>query len=135
MEALREDVRERLGGLHREAEELLLDEIYNNPPSAPARKQLVEVYAEQQRFAEQIEQLNVIISVQPPDHLDFHSRAQAHFNNMAYELAMEDIDRCSKIAPNYAPCVMLEANALKKMGREAEAEAAYLRALELRARP
>jgi Flp pilus assembly protein TadD len=26
---------------------------------------------------------------------------------------------------------MLEANALKKMGREAEAEAAYLRALEM----
>lgn len=121
----------RQSGGDQEAEDLLLDEIHNNPPSVPARKQLVEIYAEQQRFTEQIEQLDVIVAVQPPDHLDFHSRAQAHFNVMAYEPAVEDIGRCKSLAPAYAPCVMLEANALKKMGREAEAEAAYLRALEL----
>lgn len=121
----------RQAGEDQEAESLLLDEIHNSPPSVPARKNLVEMYAEQQRFTEQIEQLNVIITVQPPNHLDFHSRAQAHFNTMAYERALEDIIRCQRTAPQYAPCLMLEANALKKMGREAEAEAAYLRALEM----
>ena len=116
-----------------EAEGLLLDEIYNRPPAVQARKALVRIYAEQERYAEQIEQLDVIITVQPPSHVDFHSRAQARFNITAYESALEDIDQCQKLAPNYAPCVMLEANALKKTGHDAAAEAAYRRALEMAA--
>ena len=41
------------------------------------------------------------------------------------------VDACRKVAPDYPACALLEANVLKKLGKEKEALAAYDRAIKL----
>jgi tetratricopeptide (TPR) repeat protein len=96
-----------------------------------ARIHLVEIYADQQRYAEQLEQLQAIVEREPPNFLTHHSLAQALFNLQRYDQAKAAIDTCRELAPEYPACAMLEANVLKKLGRDAEAEAAFHHAVEL----
>jgi len=113
-----------------EAEGFLLEEVrlYD---SLPARVHLVEIYAEQQRYAEQLEQLVAIAEHEPPNFMSYHSIAQAHFNLEQYEPAKVAMDTCRELAPEYPACAMLEANVLKKLGDEPGAQEAYQRALDL----
>ena len=60
-----------------------------------------------------------------------HSEAQALFNLGRYPEADRVVAECRSVAPTYAGCAMLEANVLDKMGRAAEAQRAYRRALGL----
>jgi Flp pilus assembly protein TadD len=121
----------RQEGRAEEAESLLLEEIEAGPPAIPARKALVALYAEQQRYAEQLAQLDEVFRGQPPGFLDHHSRAQVLFNLARYGEAEDDIERCIASAPDYPACAMLQANILSKLGRPDEARAAYTRALAL----
>ena len=59
------------------AEQFLVEEIRLHPPAVPARRTLVEVLAEQRRYQDQLTQLEVIASLERPNALTMHSRAQA----------------------------------------------------------
>ncbi len=114
-----------------EAESLLRQEVRTMPRSLPARMALVEIFAAQKRYAEQLAQLDAIVSLQQPSVLTMHSRAQCLFNLRRYDEAYVDVRQCVSAAPDYPACAMLEANVLSKLGRAAEAEAAFQRAVEL----
>jgi arylsulfatase A-like enzyme/Flp pilus assembly protein TadD len=113
-----------------EAEGFLLEEVRLFDAMA-ARIHLVEIYADQQRYAEQLEQLQAIVEREPPNFLTHHSLAQALFNLQRYDQAKAAIDTCRELAPEYPACAMLEANVLKKLGDDSGAQAAYQRALDL----
>lgn len=113
------------------AETAFLDEVNLHPPALPARRQLVILYADQRRYPEQVEQLNVIRGLLPDEVQTIHSLAQATYNLRDFPGAHALLEECIQKAPGYAPCHMLRANALKKLGKEAEAQAAYRLALEL----
>ena len=113
------------------AESSFLEEVRLFPPALPSRRELVKLYADQQRYAEQLEQLDVIRGLIPPEPLTLHSTAQVLFNLKRFAEAGVQVGECLDVAPEYAGCVMLQANVLEKLGRHAEAVAAYERALKL----
>lgn len=113
------------------AEAAFLEEVRLYPPALPARRGLVEMYAQEKRYDEQLAQLAVIREVEPPSAATVHSVAQALFNLKRYDEADRAVADCEALAPAYPGCAMLKANVLKKLGRDAEAEAAYRRALAL----
>lgn len=92
----------------------------------------MELYASQQRYEEQLAQLDVILKFEPSDPLNLHARAQSLYNLKRYDEANEAVNACITVAPANANCAMMQANVLNKLGRKPEAEAAYARALELR---
>lgn len=116
-----------------EAEAVLTEEVRMFPPALTTRRVLVEMYADQKRYEEQVEQLTAIAALEPPNALTLHSVAQALFNLKRYDAAYTEVLDCERVAPRYAPCVMLEANVLKKLGKEQEAQAAYTRAMAMAA--
>ena len=126
-----------LGLLHRargdrvEAEALFHEEIKRYPGAVETRRVLVELYAEQKRYDEQLEQLDFIASLERPNVLTMHSRAQCLFNLRRFEAAHTAVNECRSAAPEYPACAMLEANVLKKLGRDTEAETAFQRAVDL----
>ena len=113
------------------AEEAFLAEIAQTDSSLPSRRALVEMYAEQKRYDDQLEQLAVIEGIERPHALTAHSKAQALYNLKRFDAALVGVERCMELAPTYPHCVMLYANVLKKLGREDEATAAYREALAL----
>ena len=120
----------RLQGEITQAESFLAEEVrlYD---SIPARVQLVEMYADQLRYDEQLEQLQVIAEREPPNFMTYHSIGQALFNLQRYPEAQTAVDTCRELAPEYPACAMLGANVLKKLGDDAGAQAAYEQAVEL----
>jgi arylsulfatase A-like enzyme/Tfp pilus assembly protein PilF len=114
------------------AEQLLLEEVRLHPPALASRRVLVEIYAEQSRYQEQLEQLSVIGPNEPANPLTLHSTAQALFNLQRYEDAAPVVAACRAQFPAYSGCAVLDANVLKKLGRAAEAEAAWKEAQALR---
>jgi arylsulfatase A-like enzyme/Flp pilus assembly protein TadD len=118
-----------------DAEQFLLEEVRVFPPAVPARRTLVELFAEQRRYTEQLEQLAAISEVEAPNVLTLHSQGQALFNLKRYDEAHAAVMACVTERPNYPGCVMLQANTLKKMGRDDEAYTVYTRALELAKHP
>lgn len=121
----------RARGALTQAETLLGEEVRLFPPAIASRRALVEMYADQKRYDEQLAQLNAIAAVEPVNPLTLHSTAQALFNLGRYAESAALIEECVAVAPGYAGCVLLEANVLKKLGKDAEAQAAYERALRL----
>ncbi len=117
------------------AEGFYEEDVRSAPPALASRRELVRIYATQQRWAEQIAQLDVILKVQPGDMLSLRARAQARYNLKQYAEAEQDLERCLALDPSNAECKMLQANALKRLGRPEEAEAAYQEALRLKAEP
>ncbi|MCB9763278.1 MAG: sulfatase-like hydrolase/transferase [Alphaproteobacteria bacterium] len=113
------------------AESAFQEDIRLFPPAVPSRKALVTLYARQQRYEEQLAELEVVLQAEPGDVLNQHSQAQALFNLKRYEEAEQAVKRCRELAPEYPACAMLEANTLKKLGHEEAALVAYQRALEL----
>ncbi len=113
------------------AEGYFLEEVRQSPPAMGSRRALVEIYVEQRRTADQVAQVREILKVDPGDVLSHHSLAQGLFNLQDYPAAEKAIHTCLTVDPRYAPCVMLRANVLKKLGRDAEAQAEYQRALGL----
>ncbi len=113
------------------AEASLLEEVRLFPPSLPSRRLLVEIYAGQKRYAEQLDQLAAIAASVTPDAETLHSMAQAQFNLKRFEDAHDTVRRCRAQAPGYPGCAMLEANVLKKLGRDVEAQRVYEDALRL----
>jgi arylsulfatase A-like enzyme/Flp pilus assembly protein TadD len=124
-------VRHALGLAHRArgdddaAERWWVEEILGFPPAVPTRRELVALLAAQRRYADQLEQLDVIVRHEPPVADTAHSRAQALFNLGRWDEAGIEVDRCRNLAPEYAGCTMLKANVLKKQGYEAEARATF----------
>jgi arylsulfatase A-like enzyme len=114
-----------------QAETMLSEEIRLFPPAIASRRALVEMYADQKRYEEQLAQLDAIAAVEPPNPLTLHSIAQAQFNLKRYPDAEKSVRECRELAPEYPGCAMLEANVLKKLGKDAEAQAVYLVALKL----
>lgn len=114
-----------------EAEALFHEEVKRFPGAVETRRMLVELYAEQGRYDEQLEQLENIASLERPSVLTMHSRAQCLFNLRRFDESKTAVDECRAAAPGYPACAMLEANVLKKLGRDAEAEAAFRHAVEL----
>lgn len=114
-----------------EAEALFHEEVKRFPGAVETRRMLVELYAEQGRYAEQLEQLDVIASLERPNVLTMHSRAQCLFNLRRFDESRVAVDECRAAAPQYPACAMLEANVLKKLGFDAEAEAAFHHAVAL----
>ena len=114
-----------------DAEEALLAEIALNDKALPSRRALVEMFAEQKRYDEQLEQLAVIEGIERPHALTAHSKAQALYNLQRYDAAQAGVLRCMELAPTYPHCVMLYANVLKKLGEEEKAVEVYHEALAL----
>ncbi len=120
----------RFQGRINEAETFLAEEVRLYDAMA-ARVQLVEIYADQQRYEEQLEQLVAIAEREPPNFLTYHSIAQAQFNLGLHSDAKAAVDTCRELAPEYPACAMLEANVLEKLGDHEAALEAYQHALEL----
>jgi tetratricopeptide (TPR) repeat protein len=118
----------------RAAEEGLLEEVRLHPPAVASRRILVEMYADQERYEEQLAQLAVISANESPSPLTMHSGAQALFNLGRFDEAAPVVRACRAFAPTYPGCALLEANLLKKLGRDEEASDAWARAQELRIR-
>ncbi len=114
-----------------EAEALFHEEVKRFPGAVETRRMLVELYAEQGRYDEQLEQLELIASLERPSVLTMHSRAQCLFNLRRFDESRSAVEECRAAAPLYPACAMLEANVLKKLGLDAEAEAAFHHAVEL----
>lgn len=125
----------RVKGDALKAEAFFEEEIQQFPPAVPARRALVEMYAEQARFTEQIAQLEAIRLVETPNAETLHSLAQAQFNLKNYTEAAKEVQSCRTLAPNYVGCALLEANVLKKLGRDADAQRAFERAKALAQTP
>ncbi|MCB9743576.1 MAG: sulfatase-like hydrolase/transferase [Alphaproteobacteria bacterium] len=121
----------RIQGDPARTEDYLLEELRLHPDAVPSRRMLVELYAEQDRYEEQLAQLQVVQRFAANDPLTWHATAQAQFNLKRYDEAAQSLERCLALDPAYAHCVMLEANVLKKQGKDAEAQARYEQALEL----
>ncbi|MFM2246441.1 MAG: hypothetical protein RL071_2515 [Pseudomonadota bacterium] len=116
------------------AEGQLLEELRLFPRSLPARVALVEIYAGQKRYADQLKQLDEIIAAEPKSTaLTLHARAQALFNLGRFPEADAAVDTCAKAFPTYAGCALLKANTLSKLGRRDEALAAFEQAKLLKA--
>ncbi|MBL8616750.1 MAG: sulfatase-like hydrolase/transferase [Deltaproteobacteria bacterium] len=116
------------------AEGQLLEELRLFPRSLPARVALVEIYASQKRYADQLAQLDQIIAAEPKSTaLTLHARAQALFNLGRYPEADTAVDTCARAFPTYAGCALLKANTLSKLGRREEALAAFEQAKLLKA--
>ena len=113
------------------AEGFFDEEIRLYPPAIPSRKMLVEILAGQKRYDEQIAQLEAIRAKEPLNHETLHSLAQALFNLKRFPESAEVVDTCRLQMPSYPGCALLEANVLKKLGKDAEAQAAFERATEL----
>ena len=113
------------------AEQFLTEEIRLHPPAIPARRTLVEVFAEQRRYEDQLTQLKVIASLEQPNALTMHSRAQALFNLGRLEEAAAATTQCREADPRYPGCWLLWANVLSKQGKKTEAQAAYEKSLRL----
>ena len=113
------------------AESALLDEVSLHAPALPSRRVLVELYAEQKRYEEQLSQLEQIAAKEPPHPLTAHSQAQALYNLKRFGEARTAVDRCLALAPTYPACVMLLANVLHKQGEPEEAQKVYREALAL----
>jgi tetratricopeptide (TPR) repeat protein len=113
------------------AEALLEEELAFSPPAVPTRRALVELYAGQKRYAEQLAQLDAVIAAGAGQTIDLHARAQALFNLKRWPEAKAAVDACLAAAPSHAGCTLLDANVLKKLGREDEALAAFSRAQAL----
>ncbi len=113
------------------AEGFYEEEVRLYPPAVPSRKMLVEILAGQKRYEEQLAQLAAIREKEPPTPETLHSIAQALFNLQRFEESGRVVDECRLLAPGYPGCALLEANVLKKLGRDAEAQAAYERATDL----
>ncbi len=122
---------EVLRGNEVEAEALFHEELKRYPGAVESRRKLVELYAMQRRYTEQLEQLEIIASLELPNVLTMHSRSQCLFNLRRFDEAHAVVTECREAAPRYPACAMLEANVLKKLGRDAEAEAAFIHAVEL----
>lgn len=114
-----------------EAEQFLTEEIRLHKPAVPARRTLVEIYAEQKRYDEQLEQLAFIEKIEPPNVLTIHSKAQALFNLDRIDESQKEIEQCLSVDNAYPGCAMLLANVLKKQGKDDEAQAAYEQAMEM----
>ena len=121
----------RLRGATEEAETHFLEEIQLQALALKSRRQLVEIYAEQQRYEEQLQQLAALEQVEAPSRMTAHSSAQALFNLERFVEAHARVQECRQLAPRYPGCALLEANVLKKLGHEAEALAAFEAAKEL----
>jgi Flp pilus assembly protein TadD len=109
----------------------LEEELRLFPPALPTRRVLVEIYAGQKRYDEQLAQLEIIRGREAPSPETLHSVAQAQFNLKKYPDAEKTVNACRALAPRYPGCALLEANVLKKLGRDAEAQAAYAVSQEL----
>ena len=114
-----------------QAESVLEEELRLFPPALPTRRVLVEIYAGQKRYDEQLAQLEIIRGREAPSPETLHSVAQAQFNLKKYPDAEKTVNACRALAPRYPGCALLEANVLKKLGRDAEAQAAYAVSQEL----
>ncbi len=67
-----------------------------------------------------------------PQAPDMHrALGQAQFNQGDYALCHTTVRTCLEIDPEHPDCMMLLANVLKKLGRDDEAEEAYVQALQL----
>lgn len=113
------------------AEAAFLEELRTAPPAVASRRELAALYAQQDRFDEQLQQIDVLLKLRPEEESFLHARAQALYNLKRFSEANEAVDRCLAVAPRFPACKMLQANALKKLGREEEAELAYKEALRL----
>lgn len=113
------------------AEACLEEEIRIGPPAVASRRLLVSLYADQARYAEQLEQLTEIRGRETPNPETLHSIAQAQFNLQRFPEALSELEDCRTLAPAYSGCALLEANTLKKLGRDAEALEALARARKL----
>lgn len=122
---------QRSAGNADKAETSFEEEARLFPPAVPSIRELVKLYAEQRRYEEQLAHLVTLRGVQPNDPTILHSQAQALFNLARYDDAHRVVAECRTAAPAYAGCAMLEANVLDKLGRTAEARAAYQGALGL----
>jgi arylsulfatase A-like enzyme/tetratricopeptide (TPR) repeat protein len=118
-------------GLPNEAEQFLREEVRLHPPAVPARRTLVELLAEQNRYGQQLRQLRVIERAEPPNPLTAHSTAQALYNLDRIDEAAKVLTTCFEIDSQYPGCAMLWANVLKKQGKNDEAKVAYEKAIEL----
>jgi arylsulfatase A-like enzyme/tetratricopeptide (TPR) repeat protein len=114
-----------------QAETFFEEEVRLFPPALASRRALVQMYAEQKRYPEQLEQLDAIRPAEAPNPETLHSIAQALFNLKRFDESAKIVQECRTLAPVYAGCALLEANVLKKLGRDAEAQAAYARAVAL----
>ncbi len=116
-----------------DAERLYREEIDAFPPGVPSRRHLVALFAGQQRYAEQLSELEAIAEFEPPLPVTRYAMAQAHFNLQDWDAALEDVLACRVLAPELAECALLQANTLKKLDREDEALAALAEARALQA--
>ena len=102
-----------------QAERLLKEELRRFPQQKEVWLLLVRWYGERKRFEDQLTALERVQTDQPGNHLLFHSEGQAWFNLAQYAKAERALERCTILAPQYVPCMVLQANVYDKQGKKA----------------
>jgi arylsulfatase A-like enzyme/tetratricopeptide (TPR) repeat protein len=116
------------------AEAEFLFEYEAFPQSVPALRGLVELYASQKKYQEQLDTLRKIqVLEQPPSLITTQAVGQALFNLQRYAEADVEVDRCIALEPRYPECKLLKANVLSKLGRKDEAVVVFEEAKALKA--
>ena len=98
-----------------------------------ARRALVALYADQQRYLEQLQQLDAISAAEMPRVDTMHSRAQALFNLGRYDEAQRATAECRRFDAAYPGCALLQANVYDKLGQPEAAQRAWREARALAA--
>ena len=114
------------------AEQSFLDEMRAAPPGLASRAVLVEMYAEQRRYEDQLAQVDIIAKIDGWKPLTAHADAQARFNLGRIGEAAASVARCRAAFPTYSGCALLEANVLAERGDSAAAEKAFAEAKALK---
>jgi len=120
----------RKSGRDAAAEAYLLEEVRLTASALQSRRVLVDLYASQKRYEEELAQLDFILANSRGDILSMHFRAQALFNLRRFEESRVAVDRCLVADPTYAKCTMLLANVLSKQGDKEKAQETYEEALD-----
>jgi len=136
----RMNVRRNLGHLAaatdnlEQALELIKAELEDYPGNQEARVQYALLLGKARRFEAQLEQVDILIKIGPDEPNFKQSRAMTLLNMGDAEGALAVLLEAQPQHPEHPGLMLMKANALKKLGRDEEAQAAFEQAKALKAK-
>lgn len=121
-------------GARDDAYKLLAGELKDYPSNRTARKMLIRLYGEDQRWLDQREHLAVFLRFTPQEPIINRTYAQCLFNIGDFRGARLALDVSLSKAPDDPDTLLLHANLLAKEGKREEGLAVVTRANELNAK-
>lgn len=101
------------------------------PTNLPVRMKIGSLHMGAQKWEEASAEYQYVAEARPRDPLSRRMWAQAVFNTGDYPGAGKILEPALAVAPDDADVLLLQANILKKLGKEAEADATFAQAKKL----